>query len=345
MAGLTCRMWTRVASWFEQNAEHVTVEFLADPAGAPVPAYGGYVRLWLVEGFLAKRRSWGNTHFPALHGGLALRFLGNESTPFTTFARPAGNWEAPGARLDFPVTALLPFNGGTVQAEAALYKASVAGPLATAVELIGGLSALLGPPLSAAAAIADKVSDGLDAVLAASGDSPVLAVHWSMVAPGGGGHPLRSGHLAVVGTPRDRLPGPLSIADGRLQVDAGRGPVLLDDVDFLLLRVECRTERDDWRFPELDELIRLAGSAYLEGHADTYRARRTEAIARAWNSTDLTPVDRRRVAKLVQEEIDGLGQLGAAAGPSRTLQSVASQRLVAADAPELAGLRLEDLLG
>ncbi len=85
------RMWTRVSDWFAQNADHVTVEFLADPDSEPLAAYSGYVRLWLVEGFLAARTSWGNTQFPALHGGLALRFLGSESTPFSMFSRPSAD--------------------------------------------------------------------------------------------------------------------------------------------------------------------------------------------------------------------------------------------------------------
>ncbi len=338
------RMWNRVSGWFVQNAEQLTVEFFADPGQEPLRAYGGYVRLWLAEGFLAKRVTWGNTHFPALHGGLALKFLGNEPTPFTTFVRPEGTWETPSAQLGFPVTALLPFQGGTVEAEAALYKASSAGPLATAVQMIGSLTALLGPPLSVAAAIADKVSDGLDAVLAATGDQPVLAVHWSMTSAGGGANPLRSGHLAVVGAPRDKLKGTLSIRGGRLHADKGDGPTMLTGVDFLVLGVECRTERDDWRFPELDELIRLAGAAYLEGHLDTYKARRTEAVTRAWNSTDLIPNDRKRVAILVAEEIDSVAQLGAVRGPGGTLGLIARHRLATSDAPELASLRLNDLL-
>lgn len=344
MPDLPRRMWNRVGGWFDRNAEQLTVAFLPEPGQQPVPAHGGYLRLWLAEGFLAKRAAWGNTHFPAVHGGLAVRFLGAESTPFTTFSRPAGDWTSPGVRLDYPVTSLLPFHGGVVEAEAALYRASVAGPLATAVTLVGGLAALMGPPLAAAAALADRVSDGLDAVLAASGDSPVLAVHWSMVSAGAGGNPLRSGHLAVVGVPSGQLDGRLCIVDGRLQVDRGAGPVALTGADFLVLRLECRTERDDWRFPELDELIRQAGSAYLEGQTDTYRARRTDAIVRAWNSADLVPADRKRVAKLVAEEIDAVAELGAVPGPPRTLAEAAPLRLAAPDAPELAGLRLDDLL-
>jgi hypothetical protein len=217
MADLARRMWTRLAGWVEQNARHVTVEFVADSEQEPIPAYGGYLRLWLTEGFLAKRTTWGNTHFPA----------------------------------------------------------------------------------------------------------------------------LRPGHLAVVNIPRERLPGPLTIHNGRLHVDSGLHRTLLADADYLLLRVECRSERDDWRFPHLDELIRLAGSAYLEGHTDAYRARRTEAVSRAWNSTDLTPADRKRVAKLVQEEIDAVTQLGAVPGPRRTIAAVAPQRLLSTDAPELANLSRE----
>jgi hypothetical protein len=50
------------------------------------------------------------------------------------------------------------------------------------------------------------------------------------------------------------------------------------------------------------------------------------------------------VAKLVQEELDAVTQLGAVPGPSRTLETIAPQRLPAPDATELTSLRLDDLL-
>jgi hypothetical protein len=341
MAGQVGRMWQRVRGWFDANATHVTVTFIPDPDGAPLAAYQGYLRLWLAEGFLAKAVTWGNQHFPALHGGASLRFLGTEPTPFTTLTRPPGNWTVPGAQFDFQITPLLPFNGGTVEVEAALYQATVAGPLATAVGLIGNLASLMGPPLAIAAGIADKVSDGLDAILQADGGQPVLGVHWTMVAPGGPGHKLQPGHLAVVNAPPQQL-GQLVIADGRLAVSSGAGQRPLTGVDYLVVRVECREERDDWRFPDLDELVRAAGLAAIEGHQDTFKARRTEAIARAWQSADLTPNDRKRVAKLVADEIDDARRLGAVPGKEQGLGP--ADRLLAPDAPELAQLRLEDLL-
>ncbi len=343
MAGCVGRMWQRVKGWFDANASHVTVAFIPEPASVPLAAYQGYLRLFLAEGFLSSATAWGDRHFPALHGGASLRFLGAEPTPFTTLTRPPGSWTVRGAQFDFPITPLVPFNGGTVEVEAALYQASVAGPLATAVGLIGNLASLMGPPLNVAAGIADKISDGLDDVLQSTGSQPVLGVHWTMVAPGGGGHQLQPGHLVVANAPQQQL-GPLSIRDGRLVADSGGGKDLLTGTDYLVIRVECREERDDWRFPDLDELVRAAEVAATEGHEDTFKARRTEAIARAWNSTDLTPNDRKRVAKLIAEETDDAKQLGAAPRPERELHDIIAQQLLPPDAPELKGLRLNDLL-
>jgi hypothetical protein len=338
-------MWSRVRSWFDQNADHLTVRFIPDAQATPVQPYAGYLRLWLAEGFLAQQRSWGATHFPALHGGVSLSFVGAEPTTFTTFARPPQAWTTPGARLDFPISPLVPFNGGTVEVEAALYQATVQGPLGVAADLLGSLAPLMGPPLSVAAAIADRVSDGLDRVLDATGNQPVLGLHWTMISPGGGGNVLRPGHLVLMGNPESRLTGTLVISDGRVRLQSPQGGAELPTgVDYLVLRVECRPDRDDWRLPEIDTLIREAGEAFLRGQQDTFASRRTEAIARAWNCRDLTPADQKRVALLVSDELDDLKQLGAVPGPDRALESIAPQRLPAADDERVAGLTLDRLL-
>lgn len=337
------KTWKRVQGWFEASASKFTVRFLPDPASNALPAQGGYLRLWLAEGFLAQSRSWGAAQFPALHGGVSLTFLGGQ-VAFSGLSRPTESWTVPGAQLDFPMTPLLPFNGGTVEVEAALYKATTNGPLGTAVDLIASLGSLLGPPLATAATIADKVSDGLDAVLTATAAEPVLGVHWTMVSPGGGGNVMQPGHLVVVGAPPATLGGVPVIQNGTLHLDANDERAPMTGFDYLILRVECRTERDDWRLPELDELIRSAGEAFILGQQDTYAARRTETIARAWTSVDLIPADRKRIALLVKEELDGLGQLGAVPGPDRTLDVVAAERLASADDDRLVGLKLDQLL-
>jgi hypothetical protein len=338
------KLWLRVSKFVTDNAEHVTIKFFPDSTQEPIRANAGYVRVWLADGFLAQQKTWGNNQFPALLGGVSLNFLGNQAAAFTRFDRPPEAWTKPGAQLDFAITPLVPFNGGTVEIEAALYQATVGGPLATAVGLAGSLASLMGPPLSSAAAIADKLSTGLDSLIDATGNKPILALHWTMIAEGGGGNALRQGHLAVISQPEAHLGGTLSIQDNRLNLDAGHGQGLLNGMDYLVVRVECRTERDDWRFPELDQLIREAGDAFIRGQTETFKDRRTNAIAAAWNSTDLTPVDRKRVALLVQDEIDHLVGMGAVPGPERNIEVIAPARLVSTDDPRLAGLKLDTLL-
>lgn len=338
------KTWRRVQSWFVENAEHVTVVFVPAPDGAPLLPNAGYLRLWLADGFLAQQRTWGTNRFPALHGGVSLNFFGGPPATFTTLARPPEAWTTPGAQLDFRITSLLPYTGGTVELEAALYQASTDGPLGTAVQLISGLAPLMGPPLSTAAVVAERVSEGLDGVLGKGGNEPVLGVHWSMVATGGGGNVLRPGHLVVIGTPPDRLEGTPVVEDGRLHLRTVGGARQPTGLDYLVLWVECRTERDDWRLPELDSLIRAAGEDRIRGHQESYAERRIEAISRAWNSPDLTPPDRRRVALLVQEELDSLGQLGIIPGPEDALESLAPRRLAASDDDRLAGLTLAGLI-
>jgi hypothetical protein len=327
-------MWQRIRSWFTKEAVQLTVAFLPDEESEPVRPYEGYLRIFFAEGFLARQREWGVAKFPALYGGVSLSFLGGTST-FTSFSRPPDYWMAPGAHQDYPMTELLPFSGGTVEVEAALYEATSEGPLGTAIGLIGGFAELLGPPLNFAAQVAEKVSQGLDQLLGASGTDPVLALHATMVSPGGGGRALRSGHLVVLAEPGLK---PV-MKDGRLHLDDKPAT----GVDYLVVRVECRTERDDWRFPELDAAIRAAGDAFLNGYRDVFEDKRKEAIVRAWNSPDLTPVDRKRAAMLVKEELDSLAHLGAMP-EERTWDRIVDELMRPADDPALATISLDEML-
>ena len=342
MPNSVASLWGHVRSWFSEEATQVTLAFLPDPGGDPVAANDGYLRLWLAEGFLAQQRDWAAQQFPALHGGALLTFLGGQSA-FTTFSRPPEAWKVPGAQLDFPLTPLLPFTGGTVEIEAALFRASEDGPLGTAVTLLGELMSLVGPPLATAAQIAGKISQGIDTVVTATGSTPVLGLHWTMVSAGGGGHELRPGHLVLLSSPPAALPGIPAVRDGRLHLLVDGRPTLPTGLDYLVVRVECRVERDDWRLPELDELIRAAGEAAIRGQAQIFQDRRTEALARAWSCADLVPPDRMRVALLVRDELARMQELGAVPGPAYSL-SERSGALADRQDPQLQNLTLQSLL-
>ncbi|NUR82580.1 MAG: hypothetical protein HOY71_00675 [Nonomuraea sp.] len=320
---------SRISQWFSARAEHTYLEFIPDPGSRPLLPREGYLRAWLVEGFLEQRRSWGNEHYPALHGGVTLTFLGAQPSSFTSVTAPS--WSTPGVHLDLPISPLLPYNGGVVSVEAGLYRVSQRGPLGAAVQVLGKIAALVGPPLATAATIAEKMTQGMDAILDSTGDEPRLGVHLSMVPPGGAGRPLQAGHVVVLDAPRP--PGPLQVVDGRLR--AGGEPV---GVDYLMIRLECRQEHDSPITPDLAQLMRRAIEDGLRGDLDSMDARRKEAIIRAWTCPDLVPKDARRVAKLIHDEIDAAKPLGVV--PAEKLAA----RLPARDAPALKGLRLNDLL-
>ncbi|MFI9389126.1 hypothetical protein [Kutzneria sp. NPDC052558] len=311
----------RVKSWFTANAEHIAATFLPELDARPAVPGDSYVRLWLAEGFLAKRVSWGTEYFPALHGGVTLAFQGNEATPFTRFTRPDAAQTAPGVYLDYAMTSLVPYTGGPVEVEAALYRASNGGPLETAVTIAGSLASLIGPPLATAATIADKVSTGLSSVL--DNTDPVLGVHWTMGSEGGGGQVLRPGHIIVVNAAPAAVPTGLGIIDGRLHGPEG----LLTGFDYLVLRVECRKENDQWRFPELERLRKEAMSAYHKGQLDTYKQLRTQAVVQVIKSPDLTELDALRVAKYVQDAIDRVTRLGVNTPNDDNLDPIPPHRL------------------
>jgi hypothetical protein len=337
-------MWTRIARWFREAAEHTTVKYLEEPGAGPLRADQGYVRLWLEEGFLAHRRSWGAEHFPVLHGGLALRLLGRTSAPFTSFSQLPESVAASGAYLKYEVTPLLPFTGGVVEIEGALYKTSTKSLLAGAAMLAGGLKPLLVPPLSAALDVVEKVSESLDRVLADADHAPVLGVHWAAQATGYSGNLLVPGHLVVVDAKPGELPGTLAIHEGRLVLDGPGGHAPITGRDYLVLRLECTTERDDWHQPELDQLIRQARAAFLRGEQDAYDRYSKEAVIRAINCPDFVPSDQKRVALLVRELIEDVAVLGAASDPELSLDAAARDRLPSADDPRVLNLQLEDLL-
>ncbi|WP_214107917.1 hypothetical protein [Acrocarpospora catenulata] len=328
------RVWQRVAGWFSAQAEQVTVVFLPEEDSRPLVPYQGYIRLWLAEGFLADRRSWGVDWYPALHGGVTLGFLGDEAVTFSTMSKPV--WMAAGIRLDEQMSPLVPYNSGVVGVQAGLYRASDRGPLGAAVQVVGALAGLMGPPLATAASIATKVSDGLDSVLEATGEQPVLGVSFSMLAPGGGGRPVQAGHLVVLNTPKS--PGELTIADGLLHVDGVRPT----GIDYLVLRIECRTELPNPITRELADLIARAIEAKLRGHRETFEDLRKEAIIKAWCSPDLVPPDRPRVAKFIAEQIDA-AKLGIVP-PLEPATAGAADHLVARDSPDIRDLTLADLL-
>jgi hypothetical protein len=99
----------------------------------------------------------------------------------------------------------------------------------------------------------------------------------------------------------------------------------LTGYDYMVLRVEGRRTRPDWRTPDLDRAISEAAYAKGLGRSHEYERLRADALSRIYFSADLTPPQRKQVAKAVMEEFDEAAP-GAAAAGDLTVAAIVARR-------------------
>lgn len=342
MADAVGRLWARARG--QAAAGHLHGRFFPQDDGVTMTPDDSYLRIWLSELFLAKAASWGADRTPAVEAAVRLVAGGQAPGSFVTLVQPpvpAGR----GASEDYQLTGLLPYRGGPVELQATLHQILGRNHLGTAIDILAGFASLLTPPLSAALAIAGQVAAGVEKIVEANAQDPVLALHAARMAPGAGGPgELRPGWLAVVRATADELPGEeLHLDDGRLCRNGRR----LTGYDYMVLRIEGRRERDDWRTPDLDKAIQTATWAKAtirsgEYGSGEYRRLRDEALSKIYFSADLTSPQRRQLAAAVRGELDAVGP-GAVADREPTVADIVAGRgLPSRDS--VAGLTLAGLL-
>ena len=351
-------LWDHVKGWWTENARHHVYAAIPKERtdetydDAPLEPGGSYFRLWLSEMFLTKRVAWGTEWFPAVHSEVRLKF-GGQDAAFTRVAQPPRDHLGEGVRLDYRLTELLPFNGGVVEIEAALLGLKGADYLGTAIGILQQVSGLIAPPLGQAISLAQTLASGTRDLLSATDGRVYLGFHRELISAGGGGAVLRPGYLAVVlAEPGQVSPDRLVVRDSRLlyREAPGQEPRPLQGYDYMLLRVEGRRERDDWRLADIQDPLSTAGQALLEAPPNTAKAGayRMVALAAAWQSPDLAQLDRRRVVQAIKTELAELADepAGAVGGTARTLGEVVSARAISRDQADALGeLTADEVFG
>jgi hypothetical protein len=334
------RLWGRIRGKFDADAALLQRVFFPEEGGARMAPNDSYLRVWLSELFLAKEVAWGIERSPAVQASVRLLFGGGAPKTFATLSQPTPQQHGTGVAEDYQLTELMPYLGQSVELEAGLYEILGSNNLKTAIDIVTDFASLVVPPVSAALGVAEKVAGGIEKVIQANATDPVLALHGTLAAPGGGlSNELRPGWLAVVRATEDELPAAsLSIRDGKLHRDDRR----LTGFDYLVLRVEGRAERDDWRTPDLDRAISEALYAKDLGRTDDFGRQREQALSLVWFSADLTPTQRRQVASVVRDELAEAAP-GAAGGGAPTLAAIIDRRGLPTKR-EVADLTLADLL-
>ena len=345
-------LWNTVKHWSGSNAEHYVYASISSDSGDPLTPYASYFRLWLSQMFLAKSSQWGAEWFPAVHAEVRLNFGDRGASTFTCIAQPAKDALARGGRLNYQLTELLPYAGGVVEIEASLLGLKGADYLGTAISVLQGFSSLVAAPLGQAISVAEKLVSGAHDLLQATNGRVHLGIHQSFVSVGGsGGAILAPSYLAVILATKKQLAHErLSVRDDQLLYRMWEGAPAepLTTYDYMLLRVEGRAERDNWRLKNIDEPLERAIGLLAQGKTEEAQVYKTLTLATVWESADLAPLDKRRVVEAIKAELaqfEGPGR-GAMGLQQRDLHNIMEARGISlAQAEALGELTPSDVLG
>ncbi|MEP7120928.1 MAG: hypothetical protein ABJE95_08465 [Byssovorax sp.] len=274
----------------------------------PLVADKSYFRVWLKEMFLGDARKWFKTWYPAVTCSVRVP-QGAGSTP--TFTRVTGTDSqnlGPGVLQGYATTDLLPFRGGVVEIEASLLALQGQNYLITAIKILKSMSELVGPPMSTAISVADKVTSGIEDLFKSTGGELHLGFHDAFSSGGPATtNPLRAGyHVVIRGSAAEIDASRLWVRSDQLYYAAKPGATAAPLVghDYMLFFIEARLDRDDWRrLRSIEEPLDQAIQATVTGDEKRLAAYRDVAIWTALTSPDLAVQDRRRVVTAIKAEL------------------------------------------
>jgi hypothetical protein len=364
------RLIMSLIDWFKDKIKHPSHKYIyhrlnpaqhVDVSAQPVTLEAGkhYFRLWLSEMYLTNDVEWFQKWHPALHSLIIFQF-GSQKVEIPHIAGSlnlpdfkANNLERV-LHLNYPMTTLMPFNGGVVEVAAGLLAMKGQNYLNNFIKVMGDFSNLLVvPQLSAALAIAGPVANGIQTLLGGAEDGRLeLGLHQAFTGAGGGGAAdMKSGYIAVIAGEETKIKKEnLWVAGDRLRYgNSKENNQPLTGYTYMLFRIESRTERDDWSaLSNIAEPFNKSIEALGQGEMEKAESLLRTTIVTALQSPDLTRADRSRVVKAMKEAYDQAKKdIGLGAVPSEQLKlEKAMQKAVdvetALNEPEPT---LEDLFG
>lgn len=302
------------ANLFVQEAKHYVYAPVASDAEKIVFEEGQhYFRLRLAEMFLKDDRKLFRKMVPVVSSLVSLQFGSNPAQQLPNVAGPMAlkmneTSLGRGLQLNYALTNLIPYRGGTVSVSAALLSYVSKDYFPAFLSLADSVAGLLTiGQLSSVLKVADSVTASLQNLLD-SGDKEVRLVYHNEYggADNLGGVSLTSGYFAVIGAESDKLDTTkLLVRDSRLCYgDDVVTAQPLTSYDYMLFSVEAAFARDDFRY--FSEYNSLLYTAIEKGMADKAEG---DAVIRAgmlavFKSDDLTYVDKTRVAAALKAEYE-----------------------------------------
>lgn len=272
-----------------------------------------YFRLRLAEMFLKDDRKLFRKVVPVVSSLVSLQFGSNAAQQLPNIAGPLAlnlneNSLGKGVQLNYSLTNLVPYRGGTVSVSAALLAYVSKDYLQSFLALANSVSGLLTiGQLSAALKVADSAAGALQDLLD-SGDKDVRLVYHNEYAGSDnlGGVSLTSGYFAVVAADAGKF-NSANLLVKNSQLYCGADPDTaqpLTGYDYMLFSVEAALYRDDFRyFTEYNSLLYTSIEKGMTDKAEGDAVIRVGMLA-VFKSDDLTYVDKTRVAAALKAEYE-----------------------------------------
>ncbi|SHJ63947.1 hypothetical protein [Propionispora hippei] len=272
-----------------------------------------YLRLRLTEMFLKDDRKLFRSYVPVVSSVVELQFGSNAAQQLPSVAGPLSlNLNATslgkGVELNYALTNLVPYRGGTVSVSAALLAYVNKDYFQPFITLANSISSLLtSGQLSTTLKVVDSAVNSLQDLLD-GGDKDIRLVYHNEYAGTDslGGVSLTNGYFVVINADAGQF------ATEKLLVKASRlcygedaaAAKPLTGYDYMLFSVEAALYRDDFRY--FDEYNSLLYTAIEKGMTDRSEG---DAVIRAamlavFKSDDLTYVDKTRVVAALKQEYE-----------------------------------------
>ncbi len=294
---------------------------------SPVSAGSGYFRVWAVE---MKVNDGGPLvdYYSVLHSVVRFDYAGKpveltRVTGLDSLSGSTGGNVSMGKvmALNFPLTELMPFNGGTLELSAGLLAMKEKDRVQSAIKMATDFSALLAiPQLSSVLSLAQPLANNIEQLVGMGDNQFRLGYHNTFAsANGGGSNDLKPQYIAIIGSQtgdavaRDGA-GHWVINDHLCYINpdpnaTDKNPVEIPR-DYILLRFEVRRSRgEEWNnLPALNEPF-VESLRLLTSDETKSKAQLKRAILQILESPDIAENDREAIAKQLRDKYDSRASL------------------------------------
>jgi hypothetical protein len=285
-------------NWTTKPAEHYTYRHFPEPQAEvdPLKVYDSYYRVTLSQLFLGTARKWFTELYPAAHSSVRYQYADFPAVELSHVTHAPEQKVSKGIELNTVVTGLLPFNGGTLELNCVLIALHGKDYLDASLKMLGSFSSLVAGPVSQALTVATEVSKNLHNLVVGNDGEEHLKFQQTFSEA----NLLRPGHYAAILATEAQLAGKdLMVEEDQLRCDGEP----FTGFDYLLFRIDAVPERADWRMQEIQKNLNAARKAYILGRKDEGDQHKAAAVIAAYDSQDLSEVDRARVVKRITDAL------------------------------------------